>query len=133
MKESPQRERSVKKLDKEFKSRYKKIQSLEKSIKKLADKLKRDAELLSKSDYTKMKRDYEVKVSDYKLKRAAFEEDSRQRQGEEQRKTLKLLNQIIEAIAKKEGYDMILNGEQMIFAKEKYDISDQVIKEMSKK
>jgi outer membrane protein len=80
-----------------------------------------------------MKRQVEVKVSEYKLKRKAFEEDNRRRQGEEQQKALIVLRDVINNIAAQDDYDIILNGEQIVFSKTTLDISDRVIKEISKK
>ncbi|MEH6453989.1 MAG: OmpH family outer membrane protein, partial [Psychromonas sp.] len=91
------------------------------------------AELMKASDVTKLQRQAEVKVSEYKLKRKAFEEDNRRRQGEEQQKALKLVKEVIDKVAAKGKYDLILNAEQVVFAKPGIDISDAVIKEMSKR
>ncbi|MFT6928034.1 MAG: outer membrane protein [Psychromonas sp.] len=133
MQESPQRDKIIKKLEKEFKGRYQALQQLENDINKLEKTLKRDAELLGKDKVTAMKRQVEVKVSEYKLKRKAFEEDNRRRQSEEQQKALAVLRDVINTIAVKDGYDIILNGEQIVFSKATLDISERVIKEISKK
>ncbi len=133
MKESPQRDRIIKKLEAEFKARYEALQALEKEITKLEKGLKRDAELMNNDEVTAMQRKVEVKLSEYKLNRKAFEEDNRRRQGEEQQKALIVVRSVIDTIAKEQGYDIILNGEQIIFAKPGYDISDIIIEEISKK
>tara|TARA_R110001583_G_scaffold26571_6_gene95816 strand:+ start:41 stop:550 length:510 start_codon:yes stop_codon:yes gene_type:complete len=133
MKESPQRERIIKQLETEFKPRYEALQKLEKEIKTLDQKLKRDAELMDKTAVTAMTREAEVKLSEYKLNRKAFEEDNRRRQGEEQQKALIVVRNVIDAVAKQDGYDIILNGEQIVFAKPTYDISDLIIEEISKR
>lgn len=133
MQESPQREAIIKKLESEFKGRYDELQKLEKDIKKIESTLQRDAELMNSSDVTKLQRQAEVKVSEYKLKRKAFEEDNRRRQNEEQQKALELVKDVIDTVAAKGKYDLILNAEQVVFAKDGIDISDQVIKEMSRR
>ncbi|MEG3754664.1 OmpH family outer membrane protein [Psychromonas arctica] len=133
MQESPQRAQVIKKLEAEFKGRYQKLQSLEKEIKTLQTKIQKDGELLGKSEVTKLQRELEVKVSEYKLSRKAFEEDQRRRQSEEQQKTLKVVRDVISNIAKEGQYDIILNGEQIVFSKPGLDISDQVIQEISTK
>lgn len=133
MKESPQRERIIKKLEAEFKGRYEALQALEKEISKIETTLKRDAELMNNSEVTLIKRKVEIKLSEYKINRKAFEEDNRRRQGEEQQKALIVVRNVIDEVAKKDGYDIILNGEQIVFAKPGYDISDLIIEEISKK
>ena len=133
MQESPQRESMIKKLEAEFKGRYEEILALETEIKKLEAKIKQDGELLSTNELTSLQRDIQEKVSAYKLKRKNFEEDNRQRQGEEQQKASKQLLELIDAVATEEGYDLILNGEQVVFVKPELDISDKVIQKMSTK
>jgi len=133
MKQSPQREKTIKKLENEFKGRYEDLQMLEKDITKIETTLKRDAELMSADKITTLKRKVEVKLSEYKLKRKAFEEDNRRRQGEEQQKALIQIREVINAEALKGGYDLILNGEQIVYSKPALDISDIIIKEISKK
>jgi outer membrane protein len=133
MKESPQRERIIKQLEAEFKPRYEALQKLEKEIANLEQKLKRDGELMDNTAVTAMKREAEGKISEYKLNRKAFEEDNRRRQGEEQQKALIVVRNVIDAIAKQDNYDIILNGEQIVFAKPDYDISDLIIEEISKR
>ncbi|MFT6987772.1 MAG: outer membrane protein, partial [Psychromonas sp.] len=105
----------------------------EKDITKIESTLERDAELMAAADVTALKRKVEVKLSEYKLKRKAFEEDNRRRQGEEQQKALLMVRKVINAVAAEDGYDLILNGEQIVFSKPELDISDIVIKEISKK
>ena len=133
MKESPQRARIIKQLEGEFKGRYEELQSLEKSIKKIETKIKKDGELLNKSEVTALQRDIEGKISEYKLKRKAFEEDNRRRQGEENQKVLAVVSKVINEVAKEGGYDLILNGEQIVFSKPALDISDKVIQKISTK
>jgi outer membrane protein len=133
MKESPQRARIIKQLESEFKGRYQELQNLEKSIQALEAKIKKDGELLSKSEVTGLQRQIEGKVSDYKLKRKAFEEDNRRRQGEENQKILSVVSKVIDDIAKQGGYDLILNGEQIVFTNPSLDISDKVIQAISTK
>lgn len=133
MKESPQRDRIIKKLEAEFKGRYESLQALEIEITKLESTLKRDAELMSNEDITALQRKIEVKLSEYKLNRKAFEEDNRRRQSEEQQNALIVVRDVINEVAEDAGYDIILNGEQVVFATSGYDISDLIIEEISKK
>ena len=133
MSESPQRASIIKKLEIEFKDRYVVLQSLGKSIQALEAKIKQDGELLSTEERTALQRQIQVKVSEYKLKRKAFEEDNRRRQGEEQAKIAAIVRDVISEIAKKDNYDLILNGEQVIFSKPAFDISGQVIQKISTK
>jgi outer membrane protein len=133
MHQSPQLEKIKKKLDAEFKGRFEELKTLEKEISAIDSKLKRDAELMPADEATALTRKREVKLSEYKLKGKAFEEDQRSRYVEEQQKASRQVRNVINEVALNEGYDLILNGEQIVFAKPELDISDIVIKEISKK
>lgn len=133
MQQSPQLEKIKTKLEAEFKGRIAELKKLEKDIVNLDSKMQRDASLMSANDVTSLKRQIESKKSDFTLKRKAFAEDSRRRQAEEQQKSWAVIRDAISSVASKNGYDLVLNGEQVAFAKPEYDISDIVIKEISKK
>ncbi len=128
----PQRDQIIKTLKKEFQPRVNELQKLEKKIKGIQEKQQRDAALLSGKEKTKMARDIESFMSDYQLKRKAFEEDNRRRQGEEQNKLRTKVMKAIDAVAKKEGYDLVVNGEGVLFAKPDVDISSKVVDQVSK-
>lgn len=130
---SPQRARTDKTLEREFKGRYEKLQSQEKEITKLQEKMKKDGELLTKQKLVDLQRSLAGKVSEYKLTRKAFEEDQQRRTREEQQKVLTSVRDAIASVAKQGNYDIVLNGEQIVFSKPALDISDSVIKIISKK
>ena len=133
MQQSPQREKINKKLQAEFKARIDSLKALEKEISNIESKLERDAELMAESEMTSLKRKRAVKLSEYKLEREAFSEDSRRRQNEEQQKSWATIHDVIKSVATKNGYDVVLNGEQILFAAPELDISNLIIKEISKK
>ena len=139
MNESPQRAQMIKTLELEFKDRITALQSLGKSIKDLEGKMKRDAELLSNKEKTDLQRQYQVKVSEFKLNRKALEEDNRRRQTEEQRKINATIIAVVNEVAKEDGYDLILNAEQVVFAKPefdslgKYEVKDGDLYELGRK
>ena len=133
MKESPQLDSIIKKLDAEFKVRYEAIQALGEEINKIETTLKRDGELMSANDVADLQRKREVKVSEYQITSKAFQEDSRRRQAEEQQKAMLVVREVIQEVAKNQGFDIILNGEQVVFVKPAIDISDIIIEEISKK
>jgi len=133
MQQSPQLEQIKKKLEAEFKQPIADLKQLEKEIADLNSKLQRDSALMAASEVTSLQRQIEAKKSEFTLKRKAFTEDSRRRQSEEQQKSWGVIRQAINNVATKNGYDLVLNGEQVVFVKTEFDISDIVIKEVSKK
>ncbi|PML79554.1 OmpH family outer membrane protein [Enterovibrio norvegicus] len=116
------------KLRREFKDRIAEIERLEGKLKKGVDKLKRNGELMSDKERTKLQRELQSLDADYKLKVNNLKEDERKRSAEEQRKLIEKLQKAIASLAKKEGYDMILDRQAVLFASPKDDLSEKVLK-----
>lgn len=133
MKESPQRERITKKLESEFKDRIAELKDLEEEVNKLQVSLQRDGELMDEYKVTSLQRKIEIKAFEYKLKREGLTKDNRRRQGELQQQSWADIQDVINSVAKDAGYDLVLNGEQILYADPKLDISNLVIEEFSKK
>ncbi|MCC4799307.1 molecular chaperone [Enterovibrio norvegicus] len=116
------------KLRREFKDRIAEVERLEGKLKKGVDKLKRNGELMSDKERTKLQRELQSLDADYKLKVNNLKEDERKRSAEEQRKLIEKLQKAIASLAKKEGYDMILDRQAVLFASPKDDLSEKVLK-----
>ena len=98
----------------------------------LAEKSKRDGALLTQQQKLDMQREMESLKSDYQLKGKALEEDMRRRGGEEQNKLLLEVQKAVNEIAKSEKYDVILQSNAVAFITKENDISQLVIKKVSK-
>tara|TARA_B110001452_G_scaffold182803_1_gene153558 strand:- start:135 stop:653 length:519 start_codon:yes stop_codon:yes gene_type:complete len=128
----PQREHLSQKLDVEFKERRESVQALVKKMQDLAEKSKRDGALLTQQQKLDMQREMESLKSDYQLKGKALEEDMRRRGGEEQNILLLEVQKAVNEIAKSEKYDVILQSNAVAFITKENDISELVIKKVSK-
>ncbi|MBA5684440.1 molecular chaperone [Photobacterium damselae subsp. damselae] len=115
------------KLRKEFSGRVNELRSLEKKMKAKLDKLKRDGAVMSDSDRTKLQRELASLESDYKLKAQALAEDQRRRGQEEEQKLVMKIRTAIDSVAKKEGYNLVLDANAVLFASKKDDLSQKVI------
>lgn len=115
------------KLRKEFSGRVNELRSLEKKMKAKIDKLKRDGAVMSDSNRTKLQRELASLESDYKLKAQALAEDQRRRGQEEEQKLVMKIRTAIDSVAKKEGYNLVLDANAVLFASKKDDLSQKVI------
>jgi outer membrane protein len=61
-----------------------------------------------------------------------LQENMQRRTEEERRKLFGLIQQAIEAIAKKDDYDMVLNSNAVPFSVPKFNISQEVLEQVSK-
>jgi len=128
----PQREQLNENLSLEFKERRESIQSLVKEMQDLSEKGKRDGALMTEQQKLDMQRKMESLKSEYQLKGKALEEDMRRRGGEEQNKLLLKIQKAVDEVAKSENYDVILQSNAVAFIKKKQDISELVVKKVSK-
>ncbi|MGF1715682.1 OmpH family outer membrane protein [Photobacterium chitinilyticum] len=115
------------KLRGEFKDRIDELRGIESRMKTKVDKMKRDGELMSSSDRTKLQREMASLESNYKLKAKALQEDQRRRGAEEEQKLVQKIRKAIQDVAKREGYDIILDANAVLHASPKDDLSSKVI------
>ncbi len=132
MQEIPQGKAVEAKLKSEFSSRISEMQRLETEGQNLAAKLKKDEAFMAADERTKLQRRLAELQADFNLKGQALQEDQRRRFNEEQKKVLNKVQDAIDSIAKAQGYDLVLNGQSVVFGAEKLDISAQVIQQVSK-
>ena len=132
MQEIPQGKAIDAKLKSEFSSRISEMQRLESEGQSLAAKLKKDESFMSADERTKLQRRLAELQADFNLKGQALQEDQRRRMGQEQNKILNKVQEAIDGIAKAQGFDLIINGQSVVFGAEKLDISAQVIQQVSK-
>ena len=130
--EIPQSKAIESQLKAEFSGRISEMQRLESEGQSLAAKLKKDESFMSADERTKLQRRLAELQADFNLKGQALQEDQRRRFGEEQKKVFDKVQTAIDAIAKSQGYDLVLNGQAVVFGDGKLDITDQVIQQVSK-
>ena len=132
MQEIPQGKAVEAKLKSEFSSRVRELQGLESQGQALSAKLKKDESFMSADERTKSQRKLAELQADFNLKGQALQEDQRRRYGEEQKKVLQKVQAAVDSIAKAQGFDLVLNGQAVVYGSEKVDISSQVIQQVSK-
>lgn len=132
LQEIPQSKAMDAQLKSEFSARVSEMQRLESQGQQLADKLKKDGDFMSADERTKQQRKLAELQSDFNLKGQALQEDQRRRSSEEQKKIFDKIQTAIDGIAKSQGFDLVLNGQAVVFGSDKLDISSQVIQQVSK-
>ena len=94
------------------------------------EKLKRDGELLGPEEVEKLRIEVGQLDSKYKIKAQALEKASQRREAQEKQKLFKVIQEAVEKVAEKEGYDMIVDISTLQYAKPEYNISEKVIKSL---
>ncbi|MAT65368.1 MAG: hypothetical protein CMN57_06960 [Gammaproteobacteria bacterium] len=129
MEEAPQAQDASKQMETEFAPREKELISLQREIKQMEDKLTRDGAVMSESERNKAERELLNQKRDLKRSQDEFREDLNIRRNELLARLQKELNDAIVALAKEDGYDLVL-FEGVVFASDRIDITDAVLERL---
>jgi outer membrane protein len=129
--EAPQGEAALKKLEAEFAPRDKQIVEMQNKLKQLEQELEKNALVLKDADHRS--REFEIVSLKRDLRRATqeFREDYNLRRNEELAALQKIVQKTIAEIAKQENFDLVL--ESAVYASNKADITDKILKRLGKK
>lgn len=126
LEQAPQAEAVRKTLQTEFSGRDAELVAEQKKVKALEDKMTRESLTMSEEQQRKLQRDILTQKRELKRARDEFAEDLNIRRNEELSKMQREIALSIVALAKEQGYDLILeNG--VIYASQKVDITKDVI------
>ena len=116
----------------EFKTQIDEVNQLQKDGQFYAERIQRDEATMSEQE----KKDIQEKILDVRRQLAEkaqpLQQNIQRRSQEEQNKLLALISQAIDAVATKEGYDVVLNAGAAAFAKPDFDISKDVLEQVNK-
>ena len=128
----PQREAVAKTLKSEFSDREAELKKKQDELRTMLEKSQRDGAIMSNTQKTDLQRQMESLRADIQLKGKALQEDFRKRSAEEQNKLLVKVQNAINALAKKEQYDLVLPRNAVVYMKPTADISSKVVEALSK-
>lgn len=124
---SPQVKAVMEKLKQEFKAREEQILAAEKSMKDKTEKLQRNAAVMSEPEKSKLEKEIVTAQRDLQRMQTEYRDDATVRQQEEMKKLIEKINKIVQDVAQKEQYDMILHAEAASFASNKINVTDKVL------
>ena len=130
--QAPQGEAALKRLEDEFRPRDKELVDMQNKIKAIEGELEKNALVMKESDRRAKERDVLNLKRDLKRATQEFREDYNLRRNEELAALQKVVYKAIVEIAKQEKYDLILH-EGAIYAGERVDITDKILKKLGKK
>lgn len=130
LEEAPQAEAARSQLEKEFSPRDKKLLSSQKEVKDLEDKLTRDGAIMSESERHKLERDIIDRKRDLKREQEDFRDDLNIRRNEAFEQLRRRVSEVIINLSKEQKFDLIVS-DGVVYASDRIDITDQVIKRLS--
>jgi len=129
LEKAPQAESAKKRLEKEFSPRDKALVAQQKEIQGLEEKMAKDAAVMSEAQRRNLEKDLAAKQREAKRAQQEFSEDFNMRRNEELGKLQRRIVEAIRALAKDDGYDLLLT-DGVIFAAEQLDVTAQVQKRL---
>lgn len=130
--QAPQGKAALKRLENEFSPRDKQLIRMQDRIKAIEGELEKNSLVLKESDRQAKEREIFSLKRDLKRATQEFREDYNLRRNEELLALQKIVHKAIVDIAKQEKYDLILH-EGVIYAGDRIDITEQILKTLGKK
>jgi outer membrane protein len=124
--------RAQQKLEREFATRDGEIQKLAKQVRDLQTSLDRDGATMAEADRRNKERDLANQSRDLQRLQREFREDLNLRRNEELAGIQERANKVIQQIAADEKFDLILQ-DPVVYASQRIDITDKVIKALADK
>lgn len=121
--------KAQKNLEAEFAPRERELQSLSKQAQALQSKLEKDGVTMSATERQNKERELANLNRDYQRKQREFREDLNLKRNEAMAVVQDKANRAIQAIAKAEKYDLIL--QEAVYFSPSIDITDKVLKALS--
>jgi outer membrane protein len=124
--------RAQAKIEKEFATRDGEIQKLAKQVRDLQSSLDRDGATMAESERRNKERDLANQSRDLQRMQREFREDLNLRRNEELAGIQERANKVIQQIAADEKFDLLLQ-DPVVYASQRIDITDKVIKALADK
>jgi outer membrane protein len=118
-------------LEAEFSKRQKEGEEAASRLKAAADKLDKEGPTLPEAERARRQRELVDQDRELQRKRREFQEDLNQRKNEELASVVERANKVVKQIYDTEKFDLILQGDVVIFASARVDITDKVIKALN--
>ncbi len=130
LEQAPQAEAARKRLEAEFAPRDKSMLDVQKEMRKNEEKLEKDAMIMSDAEKQKLDRELTAQKREFKRKQEEFRDDLNARRNEEFGKLQKRIADVILAAAKEGSYDLVLT-DGVLYASDKVDITEMVLKRLA--
>lgn len=130
---APQAEAASKRLEQEFAPRQKALVEAQKSLRKQEEKLSKDGAVMSESQRRSLESDIRTQMRELNRTNAELREDFNLRRNEELSKFQKQVLDVVNNVAKEEGFDLVINDGATLYASPQVDVTDKVLKRLTSK
>jgi len=126
---SPQAKRARETMESKFTARKDELESKQETFRADVERLKRDGQVMSESAREKLESQIRDQQRRLKLLQDEYNEDVQLAEKKEMSSLREDIRVVIDDFAKSEGFDLIV-GDAILFASDKVDVTDQVLKKL---
>ena len=128
---APQAESASKRLEQELAPRQKGLVEAQKALRKEEEKLGKDGAVMSESQRRKLESEIRNQARELKRTSDEFREDFNLRRNEELGKFQKQVLDVINSVAKEDGFDLVVNDSATLYASPQVDVTEKVLKRLT--
>ena len=117
-------------LKKEFKDQQQKLMTMQEDLQKTSEQLDKDAEIMSESEVEKLQEKFAEKQMEFQQLSVEYSEAYNERGNEEFQKLIDKVSAAAKDLATEKKYAMVIQKGAVLYADDKYDVTDDLIKKV---
>lgn len=131
--EAPQTKSAMQALKNEFGPRERELTAMQSDLKAKEDKLQKEGAIMSEADRAKSEKTLREQEREFSRKGSEYQDDVNTRKNEELGRVQRFIIDEIQSYAASQGFDLVLTGDVVAFAKPTYDITANVLAVLNSK
>ena len=131
LEDSPQAVAARQKLQNQFAPRNKQLEQMHEEIAQLEKDLTKDGDVMSEERRAEAERDIQRRKRDFVRERDEVREDLAIARNEELGKLQEKINEVVKEIARADGFDLVFTQAVTLYASQRIDITERVLKKLS--
>jgi outer membrane protein len=127
LEEAPQTKTAMTALENEFAPRKRELMTMQNDLKTRDEKLQREGAVMSENDRAKAEKTLREEQREFSRKAGEFQDDASSRRNEELGKVQRFLVGEVQTYASAQGFDLVVAGDTLLYAKGQLDITPAVL------
>ena len=123
--------KAVEKLQGELKPQRDRMDAIRKEVKAIEDRFQKDASVLSETDKKNLQKQAESKLSEYRNLAETVQKRTQEVQAELLQRMVPKMEAVIDELRKANGYDIIIEKKNVIFADPSADITRKITEKLN--
>ena len=127
LEDSPQTKTAMQALENEFAPRRRELLTMQNDLKARDEKLQREGAVMAEADRIKAEKSLRDEQREFSRKAGEFQDDASTRRNEELGKVQRYLVGEVQSYAGAQGFDLVVAGDTLLYAKGQLDITPNVL------